>query len=132
MTHQAWATFTSEDAAIEAEATLEALQSNGKTIMEWRRTANRIMFWCGLISKTEPGFEITNARTGDRKVFDDLFMLVGQVNNSQHSRDGAFWVQTADGSATRHTNKLPLENAYSIMMDMFKGTANSASQVAAE
>jgi len=132
MTHQAWATFASEEEAAEAEATLDALQSNGKTIMEWRRAANRIMFWSGLISKTDPGFEITNAKTGERKAFDELFMLVGQVNNSQHSRNGAFWVQTADGSAIRHADRLPLEDAYGIMMDMFEGSASAASQVAAE
>lgn len=130
MTHQAWATFQSEAAAIEAEATLAALQSNGKTIMEWRRTANRIMFWCGLISKTEPGFEVTNAKNGESTSFEELFMLVGQVNNSKHCRDGAFWVQSVDGSAKRHVDKLPLEHAYGLMLDMFSD--QTASKVAAE
>jgi len=123
MTHQAWATFETENDAIEAEKGLNAVQSNGKTIMEWRRTGNRIMFWCGLISKTDPGFELTNALNGERKAFDDLFMLVGQVNNSQHCRDGVFWVQTADGTARRHEEKLPLENAYAIMINMFESVS---------
>lgn len=131
MTHQAWATFDSEAAAIEAEKTLDALQSNGRTIMEWRRKGNRVLFWCGLISKVEPGFEITNAATGDRKAFETLFMPVGQVNNSQHCRDGAFWVQTRDGSARRHTGKIPLETAHDIVMGMFE-TRSAASRVAAE
>jgi len=131
MTHQAWATFDTVDAAIEAEKTLEALQSNGKTVMEWRRSENRVMFWCGLISKTEPGYELTHAISGERKAFEDLFMLVGQVNNSQHCRDGAFWVQTRDGTAERHTEKLPLENAYAVMMDVFEET-RTMTKVAAE
>ncbi|MEE2922708.1 MAG: hypothetical protein VYC38_13170 [Pseudomonadota bacterium] len=132
MTHQAWASFASEDAAIEAEATLDALQSNGKTIMEWRRTGNRVMFWCGLISRTEPGFELTHAKTGKSIAFDDLFMLVGQVNNSQHCRDGAFWVQSRDGSSRVHADKLPLEHAYGIMMDMFDDAPQAGTRVAAE
>ena len=132
MTHQAWASFASEDAAIEAEAALDALQSNGKTIMEWRRTGNRVMFWCGLISRTEPGFELTHAKTGKSIAFDDLFMLVGQVNNSQHCRDGAFWVQSRDGSSRVHADKLPLEHAYGIMMDMFDEAPQAGTRVAAE
>lgn len=131
MTHQAWATFATEADAIEAEKGLDAVQSNGKTVMQWRRSGNRIMFWCGLISKTEPGFELTNALNETRKPFDELFMLVGQVNNSQHCRDGVFWVQTADGSARRHEGKLPLEDAYAIMMEMFQG-AEAEVPVAAE
>lgn len=131
MTHQAWATFASEADAIEAEKTLEALQSNGRSIMEWRRSGNRILFWCGLISKTEPGFAITHAGRGEQKAFEALFMLVGQVNNSQHCRDGVFWVETADGSARHHSEKLPLEKAYGVMMGMFVGQT-AAAPVAAE
>lgn len=131
MTHQAWATFASEEDAREAELTLDALQSNGRSIMEWRRTANRILFWCGLISKVEPGFEITNTRQGNRRPFEQLFMLVGQVNNSQHCRDGVFWVQTPYGRAIRHEKKLPLENAYGLMLQMF-GLKQPQDVVAAE
>lgn len=119
MTHQAWATFGTEAEAIEAEKTLNALQSNGKSIMQWRRTDNRVMFWCGLISRTEPGFQVTNATTGEAVDFSDLFMLVGQVNNSQHCRDGSFWIESADSSATHHDQKLPLENAHDMLLNMF-------------
>lgn len=119
MTHQAWATFASEADAIAAESTLAAIQSNGRTIMEWRRTGNRVMFWCGLISKVEPGFEVTNANTGARKAFDSLFMLVGQVNNSQHSRDGVFWMETGGSTRLHHDGKLPLEEAHGLMLGLF-------------
>jgi hypothetical protein len=85
-----------------------------------------------LISRTEPGFELTHAKTGKSIAFDDLFMLVGQVNNSQHCRDGAFWVQSRDGSSRVHAEKLPLEHAYGIMMDMFDDAPQAGAQVAAE
>ncbi len=127
MTHQAWATFETEHIAIQAEKSLDTLQSNGKTIMEWNRKDNRIMFWCGLLSKTEPGFEITHSETGETKAFDNLFMFVGQVNNSQHARDGALWIETRDGTSQHHPDKLPLEAAYDLVLNMFNdenGTTN--------
>jgi hypothetical protein len=118
MTHQAWATFESEADAIAGEKALNALQANGRTVMEWRRTGNRVFFWCGLISKVEDDFTLAHGETGAQIAFRDLFMLVGQVNNSQHCRDGAFWVQRADGRSVIHDGKLPLENAYPILRSL--------------
>lgn len=125
MTHQAWATFATEEDAIAAEAALNMVQSNGASIIEKRRAGNRVFFWCGLISRTEPGFEIKHGKTGELRAFEDLFMLVGQVNNSQHCRDGIFWMQTEDGKSIRHADKLPLEDAYGRMMQMMGQTAPS-------
>ncbi len=119
MTHQAWATFETEADAIAGETALDALQSNGRTIMEWRRSGHRIFFWCGLISRVEDGFTLTHGKTGAQIPFHDLFMLVGQVNNSQHCRDGAFWVQRAEGGPVIHDGRLPLENAYPILRNLF-------------
>lgn len=118
MTHQAWASFETEAQAIEAEARLDAAQSNGNTIMEWRRTDNRLFFWCGLISQVAPGMELTHATSGERIAFDKLFMLVGQVNNSQHCRDGAFWAQRASGAGEVHGDKLPLEEAHDLLLEL--------------
>jgi hypothetical protein len=119
MTHQAWASFTTREDADAFEAALDAIQSNGATVMVWRRTENRVFFWCHFISKVDDDLQLTNARTGARMDFIDLFALVGQVNNSQHNRDGAFWVQREDGKGVVHAGKLPLEKTAGLLLDLF-------------
>jgi hypothetical protein len=119
MTHQAWASFNSREEADAFEAALDAIQSNGKTVMVWRRTENRVFFWCQFISKVDADLTLTNPKTGERLPFTELFGLVGQVNNSQHNRNGAFWVQRVDGGSVVHADKLPLENTAGLLLDLF-------------
>lgn len=120
MTHQAWATFEAEAGAREAEVMLGAIQSDGRPVISWRRSGNRILFWCNLISKTDPGLQVTHTWRGERKLFKDIFMLIGQVNNSQHCRDGIFWIQTHDGSACHHPSRLPLESACGVILRRYE------------
>lgn len=108
MTHQAWASLASEGDAVAFETMLVGLQSDGTSIMEWRRSGDRVMFWCRFISLVPKDLEITNAK-GEKISFSELFALVGQVNNSQHNRNGAFWVQRHDNCGRVHDEKLPLE-----------------------
>lgn len=110
MTHQAWASFASEGEAVVFEAMLSDLQFDGASIMEWRRYGDRVMFWCRFISRMPENLEITNAK-GEKIRFSEMFALIGQVNNSQHNRNGAFWVQRRDNSGRVHEEKLPLEQA---------------------
>jgi hypothetical protein len=119
MTHQAWASFATKEEADAFEAALDAIQSNGATVMVWRRAENRVFFWCRFISKVDADLTLTNARTGERALFSDLFALVGQVNNSQHNRDGAFWIQRGDGKGVVHAGKLPLEQSAGLLLDLF-------------
>lgn len=118
MTHQAWASCASEQDAIAFEAAMNGLQSNGKSVMEWRRDGSRVFFWCGLISKVDGDMTLTNP-AGETKDFSELFDLVGQVNNSQHNRSGAFWAQRDDAKSVVHEGHLPLEQVYGLLLDMF-------------
>lgn len=117
MTHQTWASYDSESDAVAAEAALDRITSNGKTIMEWQRDGNRIMFWCGLISQVEDGFQLTQSQTGEPIAFSDLFMSLGQVNNSQHHSDGCFWLPSLGGKPQVHSEKLALEDTTNMIMN---------------
>jgi hypothetical protein len=123
MTHQAWASFKNKDDADRFEQRLGQVQSNGESVFDSRRTDDRIFFWCKFISKVDDDLVLTNAATGERKPFADLFALVGQVNNSQHNRNGCFWVERADGKGVAHPGLLPLEQATQLMLDMFPSTS---------
>ncbi len=109
MTHQAWASCKSVEEAIAFEKTLDSIQNNGQTIMEWRRAEARVMFWVRFISKVDDAMEITATQTGRKARFGDFFALIGQVNNSQHNRSGAFWVERDDAKGKVYPEKLPLE-----------------------
>ena len=137
MTHQAWASFATKEDAVAFEAALNAIQSNGATVMEWRRTENRVFFWCRFISKVDDDLQLTNAMTGARAPFSDLFALVGQVNNSQHNRNGAFWIERDGGKGVVHADKLPLERAAGMLLDLLpergeKTARTPAHELAAE
>lgn len=118
MTHQAWASCANEDDAIAFEAAMNGLQSNGKTVMGWRRDGARVFFWCDLISKVDSDMTLTS-QTGVTKEFSELFDLVGQVNNSQHNRSGCFWIQRDDAKSVVHEQRLPLEQVFGKLLDMF-------------
>lgn len=121
MTHQAWASMDSKEDADRFEAALTNLQSNGQTVMEWRRTDDRVFFWCRFISKVDGDMGVTNAVTGERADFASLFALIGQVNNSRHNRNGCFWVERADGQGKVHAGKIALEKATPLLLDLFPG-----------
>ena len=126
MTHQAWASCQSVDDAIAFEKTLDSIQNNGQTIMEWRRADARVMFWVRFISKVDDNMEITATQTGNKTRFGDLFALVGQVNNSQHNRTGAFWVERDDAQGQVHPEKLPLEQTTAQLLSLFGLSSTAA------
>ncbi len=132
MTHQAWASFDNTPDADRFEHLIGQLQSNGASVFEWRRSEDRIFFWCRFISKVDADLVLTNAETGARKDFTDLFGSLGQVNNSQHNRNGCFWVERADGNGRIHDAMLPLQQAMPLLLRMFSGAApeTSAKQAA--
>ncbi|HEX5008211.1 MAG TPA: hypothetical protein VFV70_13930 [Hyphomonadaceae bacterium] len=126
MTHQAWASLETSADADRFEHLLGQMQSNGASVFEWRRNENRIFFWCKFISKVDADLVITNAETGARRNFADLFGSLGQVNNSQHNRSGCFWVERDDGKGRVHDARLPLEQATALLLKMFSGGATDA------
>lgn len=131
MTHQAWASFKSaEDAAAFEQVLRENIQSNGKSAMDFRRSEDRVFFWCQFISKVDADLELVNPKTGERKKFSDLFHLIGQVNNSQHNRSGCFWVQRDDGMSVIHSEKLPLEQATVKLLELFPGKPDNVKRAA--
>jgi hypothetical protein len=124
MTHQSWASCKNDADAYAFEAALARIQANGEPVMGWNRSGTRVFFYCRLISRVADGTEIVNTATGKRIAFDKLFMLVGQVNNSQHNRNGALWLERSDAVGRVHEEKLPLEQGAFLLMDMF-GTQGS-------
>lgn len=111
MTHQAWASYPTEE---EAEACLKAMQSvtaNGKPVfMAWREEA-RVFFCCDFIQKVEDDLAMVKGGANETTPFAEHFALVGQVNNSKHHPDGCFWVRRPGGTHRRHEEKIPLESA---------------------
>lgn len=129
MTHQAWATYDSAEEAEAADRAMNNIQSNGKSIMEWKREENRVFFCSGLISEVEPDFEVRHGETGETVLFDDLFMPIGQVNNSQHNRHGCFWMPAGPEGPRVYAGTLPLEQATAKILGLFPLAASQ--QVAA-
>lgn len=116
MTHQAWATYKTEEEANAAHAALQNITSNGKSIMDSRVDENRVFFCSNIISVVEDGFEVTHATDNKRIAFTDLFFLIGQVNNSQHNRHGCFWLPKAGDTPVVHDGTLPLEKTTAMIM----------------
>lgn len=116
MTHQAWASYETEDQAKAAQAALNNITSNGAPIIDSRVDENRLFFYSNLISIVEDGFEVTHATENKRIDYTDLFLLIGQVNNSQHNRHGCFWLPKAGASPTVNDGTLPLEKTTDLIM----------------
>lgn len=119
MTHQAWASLQSEEDAKAFEAAMGRLQANGESVMHWERDGTRVFFDCKFISKVPEDLELVNPDNGKRIAFKDLFALIGQVNNSQHNRNGCLWIERADGRSVVHPEKLPLEKATQLLLELF-------------
>ncbi|MEL6857321.1 MAG: alkaline phosphatase family protein [Pseudomonadota bacterium] len=119
MTHEAWATYDTSEEAEAAARAMENIQSNGKSIMHWKRDNNRLFFCSGLISEVEPDFEVRHGETGETIKFDKLFMPIGQVNNSKHNRNGCFWVPAGTDGPKVHDGTLPLEQATDKILSLF-------------
>jgi len=120
MTHEAWATYDSAEKADAAEAALNNIQSNGKTIMDWKRDGNRVFFCSGLISEVEEDFEVKHGVTGELIRFDKLFMSIGQVNNSQHNRHGCFWMPAGPSGPRVNEETLPLEQTAAKILSLME------------
>jgi hypothetical protein len=126
MTHQAWASCRTKEEADRFEGALKGLTSNGEPVSWWwREDDNRVFFWCKLISKVDGDMQLTNG-SGERRDFHDLFDGVGQVNNSQHNRNGCFWIQrpqvdSKSRQSTIHAALLPLEQTTQMLLDLFPG-----------
>lgn len=131
MTHQAWASYDTEEDATAAETALANLVSNGAPVIDTRREGSRLFFYSNFISVAEDGFEITHAADNKRIEFTDLFHLIGQVNNSQHNRHGCFWLPAQSAGPKVHTDTLPLEKATDMIIALMETTAQPAKPVAA-
>ena len=119
MTHQAWASFRTGADADRFEAGLKGLTANGAPVMWWwREDETRVFFWSKLISTVDDDMPLTSA-TGERRRFGEVFAAMGQVNNSQHNRNGCFWVERRAGLGRIHPEKLPLDQATQILLDLF-------------
>jgi hypothetical protein len=131
MTHQAWASFRSSDDADAFERAInENILANGASVIEYRRTDDRVFFWCRFISKVDADMDVLNPKTGQRVAFDSLFASLGQVNNSQHHRSGCFWVQREDREGAVHAGNLPLTQATQMLLDLFPSSPGKMKRAA--
>lgn len=132
MTHQAWASCASRTDADRFEECLRGLTANGAPVMWWwREDETRVFFWSKLTTRVEDEMPLTSI-TGERQDFSALFAGMGQVNNSQHHRDGCFWVERGAGLGKIHNDKLPLEQATQVLLQLFPGNAPKSAPVPAE
>lgn len=120
MTHQAWASCASEYEADAFGQALDDVRLDGEPVMEWRRDGARVLFWCGLVSMVGDDAVLTG-RDGATAAFASHFHALGQVNNSQHCRAGALWIQRDDGKCVVHEDKLPLERVFDLITGLFRG-----------
>lgn len=125
MTHQAWASFKTEADATRFHDLLASLRVDGASgsaneasVMFARQDGARVFFNCDFISKQPDDLVLVNA-AGERVLFSKIFDLLGQVNNSQHCRDGAFWIERPDKSGRVHPEKLPLQEAHDAVMSLY-------------
>lgn len=121
MTHEAWATCQSEadaNALIEQLGALRLEQSNAPLIGFREASGNRVMFWCDLETKITDGATIHNTATNRTVAFENIFASVGQVNNSQHNRDGTFWIYQSPVSLDAPEQKIDLLEASKIVLDV--------------
>ncbi|NIA67646.1 hypothetical protein HBA54_03500 [Pelagibius litoralis] len=115
MTHQAWASFETEAEARAFEGQLAGVSAAGEQVFGWRRADNRVMFWCEFIRPVSD--DLRMARGNDNEAsFVEFFAPVGQVNNSQHHPEGAFWIMSPGRPHRVETGKLPLEKATELTM----------------
>lgn len=91
MTHQAWATFDSTSAAQRAGDALAALTLDDKPLMNFYVEKDRVFFDCALTSIVDDGKKFKSEALKQAYGVDEVFHLIGQVNNSQHSRLGYYW-----------------------------------------
>jgi hypothetical protein len=120
MTHQAWASFKSKQEADAFELAInENILANGASVIEYRRTDDRVLFWCRFISTVDADMDVLNPKTGRRMAFSALFASLGQVNNSRHNRSGCFWIQRDDAKGVKHADRLPLTEISQMLLDLF-------------
>jgi len=119
MTHQAWASFRAGQDMAQFARGLDGLKANGEAVMCWWRDNGRIFFMNKLIMKVDGPMPLMSTVTGRSCDFSELFGLVGQVNNSQHNRNGCFWVERGAGLGRIHPEKLPLEQVCGHILDLF-------------
>jgi hypothetical protein len=123
MTHQAWLTCRDEAEAADAAAALLRLQMHGEPIMSARQAGNRVFFDCKFISPVpeESAIEVH----GGRVPFARYFGAVGEIVNGRHHPDGAFWLHAPMQAQQRvHPGKLPLEEAFQIVLRTAQGTGS--------
>ncbi|HIP80315.1 MAG TPA: hypothetical protein EYH07_17885 [Kiloniellaceae bacterium] len=120
MTHQAWASFEDEADARRFETALGQVTAAGEPVFAWRRDVARVMFWCNFIQPLDEAAQMYR-RNGASAPFSAFFAPVGYVNNSQHHRDGAFWVMSPGRPHRVAAGKLPLETATEMTMNILPG-----------
>ena len=88
---KAWATFDSTLAAQRAGDALAALLLDDKPLMNFYVEEDRVFFDCALTSIVDDGKTFKSDTLNRSYVVDEVFHLIGQVNNSQHGRLGYYW-----------------------------------------
>jgi hypothetical protein len=121
MTHQAWLTCRDEREAAASARALLGLHMDGEPIMSARQAGNRVFFDCKFISPV-PEDSVIEAH-GRRVAFAQYFRAVGEIVNGRHHPDGAFWLHLPGQAHHRvHPGKLPLEEAFQIVLQTAQGS----------
>ena len=121
MTHEAWATCETEADAAELLNKFENIrlkQSNSPLFGHREASGKRVMFWCDLETKIAEDSVLVDTTNGKEIAFFDLFASVGQVNNSQHNRDGVFWVYRSPVQLKQADAKIDLTDASRMLLDV--------------
>ena len=121
MTHEAWATcqsVTDAEALVERFQDVRLKQSNAPMFGYREAKGKRVMFWCDLEIQIPDDTVMVDTKTGREVAFFDLFASVGQVNNSQHNRDGAFWIYRSPVTLAASAEKIDLTDATRMVLEV--------------
>ena len=121
MTHEAWATCDSDEDAktlLDRFQNIRLKQSNSPLFGYREAKGRRVMFWCDLETKIAEDSVLIDTTTNREIRFFDLFASVGQVNNSQHNRDGAFWVYRSPVKLQPTDAKIDLTDATRMVLEV--------------
>jgi hypothetical protein len=99
----------SDEAAVEAEAKLKALQLPERgPVMYVSRKERRVFTGCTIAQAVAPGAKI-HIQGSDRTIpFFDLFYQVDMMKSGMHHTDGMLWIRSPERAHFVHPEKVPL------------------------
>jgi hypothetical protein len=109
--------FPTEEAAVAAEAKLEAMEVNGEPAMRSKREGKGIKSGCKIWRQLEPDARL-DLGDGNSLPFFDLFYKLDLMKSGEHHPDGMMWVRTPDRRHSVIDEKVPLVSVAPTILEL--------------